>query len=92
MNAKELNRTLRGNLIGRRAIAEERSGRRAAIAGTVRDETKNTLTIETDNGEMKRITKRDNTITIIDMGRKTIIDGREIGHRIEDRPKMKVEQ
>jgi len=92
MNTNEMTQTIRGEIIGTTAIAADKTERRTEIRGTVRDETKNTLTIETENNEMKRIIKNENKITLINRGARFEIDGSAICHRSEDRLKMKVEQ
>lgn len=92
MNINEMTQTLRGEIIGMPAIATDKTGRRAKIQGTVRDETKNTLMIETENNEMKRIIKNENRITLINRGASCEFDGSIICQRSEDRLKTKVEQ
>ncbi|MEK6959707.1 MAG: ribonuclease P protein subunit [Nanoarchaeota archaeon] len=92
MNINEMTQAIRGEIIGTEAIAADKTGRRPAIQGTVRDETKNTLTIETENKELKRIIKNENQITLINRGARCELDGSAICQRSEDRLKMKVEQ
>lgn len=85
---------VRGGLIGQ-TVRTHPTRREAALdgpSGVVRDETKHTLTIETGNGTMKRITKSEHTIILNDahgMG-PVHIKGSAICQRGEDRISMKV--
>jgi ribonuclease P protein subunit POP4 len=62
------------------------------ICGLVVDETKNTLTIETQNG-LKRIQKKGSTLIFkIQSGKKVKVNGNKIALRPEDRMKIKVKK
>jgi ribonuclease P protein subunit POP4 len=62
------------------------------INGLVVDETKNTLTIETQNG-LKRIQKKGSTLIFkIPSGKKVKVNGSKIAVRPEDRMKIKVKK
>ena len=85
---------IRGGLIGQAAHTQRTCDdiNNKGPSGVIRDETKHTLTIETGNGTMKRITKSEHTILLHDtheMGA-VLIKGAAICQRSEDRISMKV--
>ena len=89
MTSTNLINALRGELIGQPVIAHN-NARSCTVEGTIRDETKHTITVETRTGTMKRIIKNENMITLNHHGRAVHIDGATMSNRGEDRLKMKV--
>lgn len=90
-NAQELTSTLRGELIGKRVIATPKSGTRGkGREGVVRDETKQTITVEESDGQTFRLIKKDCIITLKNNNQTIEIDGTAIAQRGEDRLKLKV--
>ena len=84
---------IRHELIGLAVeVAESTNKFQVGIKGTVVDETKNTLTIETDKG-MKKIQKKGSVFIFkIPDGKKVKVNGNKIATRPEERIKLKVKK
>jgi ribonuclease P protein subunit POP4 len=84
---------VRHELIGLIAeVAESTNRFQVGIKGTVVDETKNVLIIETDKGLKKIQKKGSKFIFEIPSGKKVKVDGRKIAVRPEERVKLKVKK
>ena len=84
---------VRHELIGLEVeIAESMNKFQTGIKGTVVDETKNILTIETDKG-LKKVQKKGTTFIFkIPNGKKVKVNGNKIAARPEERVKLKVKK
>ena len=75
--------TLRGELIGTAIIVDHK------LHGIIIDETKNTVTLKTTNGNRKFIKKKHN-FTISSGGKSIEIQGKLLVSKPEDRIKLKI--
>ncbi len=66
------------------SVVKSSDAKQAGIHGTVVDETKNTLVIQTDEG-LKHIVKAISTFRFREGSKSFIVDGEEINFRSEDR-------
>ncbi len=77
-----------GELIGKKTeVKESKDPNKRGIKGKIVDETKNTVKIETKNGEEKTIPKKTSKFTFKEKNQEIEIKGEEIKQRPEDRIK-----
>lgn len=87
MSSKEKARIVMGELIGRKTkVVKSKDPNKKGIKGKIVDETKETITIETENGE-KKIPKKTSTFKFTENQKEIKVNGEEIRYRPEDRIK-----